>query len=54
MARDMLRLLLRSQQGLTTIEYALLLLLLVVAGFLAWSAFGGQVVTMVEEGATSF
>ncbi len=54
MIRDTLRLLLGGQQGLTTIEYALLLLLMVVAGFLAWSAFGGQVVTMVEEGSTSF
>ena len=39
----MLKTLWRDEDGLTTVEYALLLALLVVAGITAWTTFGGKV-----------
>jgi len=35
----------RDEEGLTTVEYALLLALVVVAGIAAWTGLGGQVST---------
>ena len=34
--------LLVNEEGLTTVEYALLLALVLMAGILTWSAFGAQ------------
>ena len=44
----------RTEAGVTTLEYALLLMVIVVADFLAWSALGPQVEMMVEAGTGSF
>ncbi len=43
----------RTEDGVTTLEYALLLMVIVVAGFLAWSALGLQIKTMVESSTSS-
>lgn len=41
----------RDEEGLTTVEYALLLALVVVAGITAWSTLGGTVGNAVNESA---
>ena len=40
---DRMRTLWLDEEGLTTVEYALLLALLVVAALAVWTTFGGQV-----------
>ena len=42
-----------DEDGLTTVEYALLLALLVVAGIGAWTGFGGKVKSAVNSAGTS-
>ncbi len=45
--------LLHDEDGLTTVEYALLLALVVVAGIAAWQGLGNTVEnTVTESGAT--
>jgi len=39
----------KDEEGLTTVEYALLLALLVVAAIGVWTAFGGRVQAIVQE-----
>lgn len=41
----------RDEEGLTTVEYALLLALVVVAGILAWQGLGGTVQNTVGDSA---
>ena len=50
----MLRQLWQDECGLTTVEYALLLALLVVAGLAAWTGFGGKVKTAVNSSGDAF
>lgn len=38
-----------DEDGLTTVEYALLLVLIVIAGITAWTTLGGSVATKVNE-----
>lgn len=38
-----------DEEGLTTVEYALLLVLIVIAGVTAWTTLGGSVSTKVGE-----
>ncbi|MGI5818074.1 MAG: Flp family type IVb pilin [Armatimonadota bacterium] len=38
----------KDEEGLTTVEYALLLALVVVAGITAWTTLGGNVSDQVE------
>lgn len=44
-----LRKLWRDEEGLSTVEYALLLVLIVIAGVTAWQTLGGSVSTKVDE-----
>ncbi|MCX7597444.1 MAG: Flp family type IVb pilin [Armatimonadetes bacterium] len=39
----------KDEEGLTTVEYALLLALLVVAALAVWTAFGGTVRNSVAQ-----
>jgi Flp pilus assembly pilin Flp len=39
----------KDEEGLTTVEYALLLALVVVAGIVAWQGLGGTVQDVVER-----
>ena len=41
--RKWLRMLVRDERGLTTVEYALVLALIAVAGILVWQTFGQTV-----------
>jgi len=50
----MIKKLWRTDDGLTTVEYVLLVMLIVVGGVVAWTALGTQVETIVEAGANSF
>jgi len=45
---EMAKALWQDEEGLTTVEYALLLALLVVAAIGVWTAFGGKVRSAVE------
>ena len=42
-----------DEDGLTTVEYALLLALVVVAGIAAWQGLGNTVQNTVSESATT-
>jgi len=42
-----------DEDGLTTVEYALLLALVVVAGIAAWQGLGGTVENTVLESSTT-
>jgi Flp pilus assembly pilin Flp len=42
-----------DQRGLSTVEYTVLLVLVVTAAVKAWSAFGASVVTKVEQGTSA-
>ena len=42
-----------DEEGLTTVEYALLLALVVVAGIAAWQGLGSTVQNTVNESATT-
>ena len=44
----------KDEEGLTTVEYALLLALLVVAAIGVWTAFGGKVQTSVQSSDAAF
>ena len=50
----MLKTLWKDEEGLTTVEYALLLALLVVAAISVWSAFGTKVQTAVTSSSSAF
>ncbi len=39
----------QDEEGLTTVEYALLLVLIVIVGITAWSSLGSSVSTKVDE-----
>ncbi|MGD9498404.1 MAG: Flp family type IVb pilin [Armatimonadota bacterium] len=41
----------RDESGVTTVEYALLLALIVAAGLLAWNALGGSVRDSAQQSA---
>jgi Flp pilus assembly pilin Flp len=41
----------KDEEGLTTVEYALLLALVVVAGILAWQGLGNTVENTVSDSA---
>jgi pilus assembly protein Flp/PilA len=41
----------RDEEGLTTVEYALLLALVVVAGIAAWQGLGNTVENTVQDSA---
>ena len=43
-----------DEEGLTTVEYALLLALLVVAAIGVWSAFGAKVQSSVTSSSSAF
>lgn len=43
----------KDEEGLTTVEYALLLALVVVAGLAAWKELGGTVQNQVNSSASS-
>ena len=43
----------KDEEGLTTVEYALLLALVVVAGIAAWQGLGGTVQNTVNESSTT-
>ncbi len=38
-----------DEDGLTTVEYALLLVLIVIVGITAWQSLGGSVSSKVDE-----
>ncbi len=44
----------RDEDGLTTVEYALLLALLVVAAIGVWTSFGGKVQATVGSSSNAF
>lgn len=43
----------QDEEGLTTVEYALLLALVVVAGILAWQGLGDTVGNAVDDSANT-
>ncbi len=45
---------LRDEEGLTTVEYALLMALLVVAAIGVWTTFGGKVKESVSKSSNAF
>jgi len=51
--RDMLKKFWTDEEGLTTVEYALLLALLVVAALATWAAFGNTVKSTVGNANSS-
>lgn len=51
--RDMLKRFWTDEEGLTTVEYALLLALLVVAALATWAAFGNTVKATVGNANSS-
>ena len=50
---EMVKGLWKDEEGLTTVEYALLLALLVVAAIGVWTAFGAQITGSVNESAAA-
>jgi len=50
---EMIRAIWKDEEGLTTVEYALLLALLVVAAIGVWAAFGHQVQRSVTDDANA-
>ena len=50
----MLKTLYHDEEGLTTVEYALLLALLVVAAITVWTTFGARVRTAVSSSTDAF
>jgi len=50
----MLKTLYHDEEGLTTVEYALLLALLVVAAITVWTTFGSKVRTAVTSSSNAF
>ena len=46
---DALKRLWTDEDGLTTVEYALLLVLIVIVGITAWQSLGGSVSDKVDE-----
>jgi len=50
----MLKTLYHDEEGLTTVEYALLLALLVVAAITVWTTFGGKVRNAVTSSSNAF
>ena len=44
----------RDEEGLATVEYAILLALLAAGGIAVWHALGGQIKTGVSNANTSF
>ena len=51
---EMLRKFWSDEEGLTTVEYALLLALLVVAAITIWTTFGGRVQQSIDASSTAF
>ena len=51
---EMVRSLWKDEDGLTTVEYALLLALLVVAAIGVWTAFGAKIRTTVTNSTNTF
>jgi Flp pilus assembly pilin Flp len=43
-----------DESGLTTVEYALVLAIVVVAGIVAWQTLGGEVGSTVNRASESF
>ncbi len=46
--------LLSDESGLTTVEYALLLMLIAASGILAWQLIGGTTANMTESSTTEW
>ncbi|HEY3396528.1 MAG TPA: Flp family type IVb pilin [Armatimonadota bacterium] len=44
----------QDEEGLTTVEYALLMALLVVAAITVWTTFGGKVKDSVSQSSNAF
>ena len=44
----------KDEEGLTTVEYALLMALLVVAAIAVWTTFGGKVKESVSSSTNAF
>ncbi len=44
----------KDEEGLTTVEYALLMALLVVAAISVWTTFGGKVKESVSSSSNAF
>ena len=51
---EMVKALWKDEDGLTTVEYALLLALLVVAAIGVWTIFGARVQTSVTDSTAAF
>lgn len=51
---DLLLKLARDQRGLSTVEYVVLLVLLVVMAVAVWNAFGSMLVTKLEQSGQEF
>ena len=50
----MIKILWADEEGLTTVEYALLLVLLVMAAIGVWSAFGTKIQSSVSSSTSAF
>lgn len=50
---DMFRSVWKDEEGVTTVEYALILALVSVAAILAWQTLGGRVSTTVDATSTA-
>jgi len=50
----MLKSIWKDEEGLTTVEYALLMALLVVAAIAVWTTFGGKVKESVSKSTNAF
>lgn len=51
---EMAKKLWKDEEGLTTVEYALLLALLVVAAITIWTTFGGRVQESITDSTEAF
>ncbi len=51
---EMAKKLWKDEEGLTTVEYALLLALLVVAAITIWTTFGGRVQESISDSSDAF
>ncbi len=50
MKKRNLRALLENTEGLSTVEYVIILILIAVVGITAWRTFGNTVVTKINSG----
>jgi len=50
MKKNNVRALIKDTEGLSTVEYVIILILIAVVGISAWRTFGGTVVTKITSG----